>query len=119
MPFTKGQSGNPNGRPPKSRALTDGLETALNKSVLHGDKKIAAKKVMTAIMVELITNWEVRIGSKVYKVQSVKEWVELCKFVFSQIDGAPKGEIDLNADGIVRFIVQYADGLPNNTTPPA
>ena len=40
MPFQKGQTGNPNGRPPKSRALTEILEAAGGKTIEYQGKSV-------------------------------------------------------------------------------
>ena len=96
-----GQSGNPNGRPPKSRALTDLLEAAGSKTVedLSG-KKQAGKRVLARLVWEMVLTGQAEMpNGKMLTVDDVKEWKELVKFIYSHIDGPPRAELDITSGG--------------------
>jgi hypothetical protein len=108
--FQPGQSGNPKGRPPKSRALTELLERAGSKTVVVDGKKISGKRLYAERLWELITTGQVKFENKIYKVQSAKEWSDIVLKMLSHIDGPPKGELDITSAGNeIKINVIYAE----------
>ena len=93
MPFVKGQSGNPKGRAPltveqkRVKALTARLKSRDFIDIV--DKVITLAKGGHRWAVELLFKYQI---------------------------GLPKRTIDLEHDGEIRMIVEYADGLQNNPT---
>lgn len=94
MPFENGRSGNPNGRPPKKRALTDILEKA--GSTKQGT--LTAKKKLATLLWEGATTGVVTFDDAP-RVLSADEWLSLSKFIYQHIDGAPKNELDVTTNG--------------------
>ncbi len=99
MPFQKGQSGNPNGRPPKSRALTEILERGGSKTVEIDGKHVSGKRLVSMYIWELATTGKVQFEGRELRVSSVREWADIVKWIYSHIDGPPKGEIDITSGG--------------------
>ena len=94
MPFKQGVSGNPSGRPAH--------QTKYLKSLV----RLVKQDDWQAIIIKAIE--QAKRGDK-----SARD------FLADYCLGKPQQQVDLNTDAVVRFIVQYADGLPDNTTPPA
>lgn len=120
MPWSKGTSGNPKGRPPKTRALTDVLEAAGRKrdKLKASDVKqmmrshILAERVWEGITTGIITFAENR------KIElDATDYIGLLKFAYTQIDGPPKAELDLTSDG--EPIAIQITGVPSRAAPPA
>lgn len=106
----KGSQNNPRGRPPKSRALTALLETALAKPVTiereNGAARVAGSKLLAALLVELITTGSATLpGGKVLEA-APKDWIETVKWVYAHIDGPPKAELELS--GALEMLKGYA-----------
>jgi len=94
-------SGNPNGRPERSRALTAILEAAGEKKVKVGRKKTpqARKDLLAEMVWELVTDGKVTLPSgKVLKI-SPNDWLETWKFIYRQIDGPPVAGLDVTSQG--------------------
>jgi hypothetical protein len=82
MPFTKGQSGNPNGRPRKGKSLTEALEKALKKKGIDGTRNTEA---LADTLIELAIK-----GKNITAI----------KYNMDRVDGRPTESIELT-DGAV------------------
>jgi hypothetical protein len=99
MPFKKGASGNPNGRPPRNRALTQILEAAGNTKIEYGGKQSERKKVLAALLWEIATSGKADLPGGGKLDVAPQDWFGVVKFLYSHIDGAPKAELDVTTDG--------------------
>lgn len=87
MAFKKGESGNPSGRPPKSRALSDMLEKTLAKTIPTKDGKVSGKRVLASLVVEGITTGRVTFpGEEQPSTISVKDWIEFVKWAYQYLE---------------------------------
>lgn len=98
----KGVVYNPNGRPPKNRALTTILETAGAKKVRVGDKAISAKQLMARLLWEGVATGAVTFPSpspdappSVMPLDG-DQWLGLVKFIYQHVDGPPKQAVELS-----------------------
>lgn len=85
MPFAKGQSGNPAGRPRKNEEMRAALRRALKES----DNKDAIARAIVR--------------------EAAKGNVEAVKFVFDRIDGKVKDVLEAETTSHVVYEVHYAD----------
>ena len=101
--FTKGVSGNPKGRPPKQRALTAILERRGATRTLDADgKQRSGKNILARAVWELVTTGvtTLRNDNEIIELAvTSREWFEIVKWLYGQIDGPPRGELDLTTAG--------------------
>lgn len=114
MPWTPGVSGNPRGRPPKGRALTEILEKqgkATHKR--DGEARGTPRNKLLADMLwqGLLTGTVVLVNGRTLDL-TAGDWLDLAQFIYKQIDGPPKAEIDLKSDDkpvSIQFVMAAPD----------
>jgi hypothetical protein len=99
MPFRKGQSGNPNGRPPNERVLTKILERALSKTEERDGSRVARKRIMADMAAEAVINGKVTFPDGAVLELGPKEWVDFVQWVYKHVDGPPRQEVDMTSGG--------------------
>ncbi len=97
--FQPGVSGNPKGRPPKKRTLTNLLEKVANRKFTAEGEEIAAKQLFAAHIWEGLATGKITFpDSSILQLDSTS-YINLAKFALGQIDGPPKAEMDVTTEG--------------------
>ena len=107
----KGSKNNPNGRPPKSRALTDLLVKELSHPIDIDGAKVSGKKVVASLVVRAITTGRLKFPKDTEdSVISVKDWIEFVKWLHVHVDGSVKTDVDITSgDKPIRINVTVDD----------
>lgn len=87
MPFQKGQSGNPNGRPKKDQTLSDLLT-----KYLDGKDKVTNVKRKDLLIQKIV---ELALQGDVTSI----------KYIFDRVDGSPTSTVDLEHSGNIQLPV--------------
>lgn len=95
-----GVSNNPKGRPPKNRALTEILEKAGATSLDINGNKVSRKRLLASLLWEAATTGKITFEPERVEVCNVDQWLGIAKFIYTQVDGAPRQNVELTgADG--------------------
>lgn len=107
MPFPKGVSGNPKGRPKKNRTLATAIESVGN---VKGDDGLTNKRRLSNML------WEI-VSTKKYDNSPVPldQWMEIVKWFGQHIDGPVPQQLDVENGGGVVLRVIYENSRTNNT----
>jgi hypothetical protein len=102
--WKKGESGNPKGRAPKNRTLTDILEKAGNAKHDYGGSPITAKHLVANLLWQAAVEGQVIFPDGTILRLGVEDWIGVNKFIYQHIDGPPKAELDITSAGEQLFI---------------
>jgi hypothetical protein len=104
-----GKTNNPNGRPPKSKALTNMLEVALGKTRLYNGKSVSGKKILAELVSSAVVTGKVQFpDDNEISIISVKDWIEFVKWVYERVDGKPVQPVG-GDEGFAPIIVKLVD----------
>jgi hypothetical protein len=100
MAWKKGETGNPNGRPTKGRALTEILEKtgAKKVAVLRPDgttKQVSQRDILAALVWEAVTTGKVTLpDGGVKEITDFADWMACAQFVYKHIDGPAPAKLE-------------------------
>jgi hypothetical protein len=92
MPFERGQSGNPKGRPRKGKSLTEALEKALKQKREDGRKTY---DVLAATLIELA-------------IQDKN--IQALRYIYDRTDGKPTESIELTNNAVDQKLREIMNG---------
>lgn len=111
----KGTRNNPNGRPPKSRALTELLVKAVSRPVTLPDgKRTAGKRVLASLVAEVLITGRLRFPNDTEEsIISVKDWLEFVKWFYTYMEPPTQRNELTGADGgAINIVVNWDEHEP-------
>lgn len=101
MAFKPGQSGNPNGRPPKEQSLSHILSVVSEETsnLTSGSPKKFTYNVILAHYIwqaAIFGEFKFRDGRKVV-FEDASDWLKLVKWIYTRIDGTPRQAVDVTS----------------------
>jgi hypothetical protein len=115
--WTAGQSGNPKGRPPKQRMLTDLLRIEGEKSIVVGGEEVAGQEALAKAVWQFALTGEVWLSGKRLVAESVKEWASVVKWLYMQVEPPTAVEAPEEPEVVVR-VVRVEAPLPDQEPSP-
>jgi hypothetical protein len=115
MPFQPGTSGNPSGRPPKNRALTEILrKTGARKVAIQQPdgtiKEIPGREALARMVWEVVTSGQVTLpDGTVKEVADFADWFAAVQFIYKHIDGPAPSNVDITTAGQPLIRVVFED----------
>ena len=100
--FEKGKSGNPKGRPPKSRALTAILEKSGERKIARDGKQVAIRQVVADSLWDALKTGVLTLENGVtLAIKDLEEYMAIFKFVHGATDGPPPAAmaVDMTSQG--------------------
>lgn len=102
--WVKGQSGNPAGRAKKGRALADTLRVEMDANYWGEDvKKVTSRRLANAALTGYVQFETIKLlkdGTRDITVKktklNMKQWIDICKFIYGHLDGPAKIEIEMS-----------------------
>jgi hypothetical protein len=109
MAAPKGNRNNPNGRPPKNKALTDILEVSLSRTIEVDGKRINGKRVLADLVTSCLTTGRIRFPNDTEdSIVSVSDWMGMVKWVYERVDGRPIQPLGgVGDNGEIILLVKY------------
>ena len=99
-----GETGNPNGRPLKNRALTTLLERAGSKSLTAAGKRTSGKRWLAHALWELVTTGKVTMPDGSAMQVEPRDWLDTVKWLYGHVDG-PARQVSLDVRGYVGLAI--------------
>ena len=111
MKFKPGQTGNPNGRPKKDRALTALIETSLSHTIEIDGERVSGKRLLARLVTEAATTGEATLpNGKVLRL-APKDWLDFVKWIYAHIDGPAPAKHEITGEDGGALVVKVVKGV--------
>jgi hypothetical protein len=114
--WKKGQSGNPKGRPPKNRALTQLLKDCAQDKVVIDDEHLTYQKLLSRRVWEFVSTGQVSLSDGTLQASNIADWIAMVKWLYTHVDGQTRPVSDEDDELIVTVIRELAGGKNNDQT---
>ncbi len=102
-----GQSGNPKGKAPGSRAISEMLRLKGEETVVVGGQALSAQEALAEAIWRFVLKGDVMLGKQHLKAESVGDWVQAVKWLYTYVD-PPRGKMSEDEPEVVVRVVRVA-----------
>ncbi|MBA3872944.1 MAG: hypothetical protein H0X30_27750 [Anaerolineae bacterium] len=103
-----GQSGNPKGKTPGSRAISEILRLKGEEQVVVGGQALSAQEALAEAIWRFVLKGDVMLGKKHLQAESVVDWVQAVKWLYTYVD-PPQGKTMEHEPEVVVRVVRVAE----------
>ena len=119
-----GQSGNPKGKPPKHRELTEILQRAGAQTIEIDGKSVTGKRLVARMLWEIATTGQTKMPDGTPEGRLIlagpDAWFDIVKFIYAQVDGPPPQSVKLGNDpDSGAFIIAITERKDDRSLPAA
>jgi hypothetical protein len=111
-----GQSGNPKGRAPASRAISEMLRLKGEETVIVGGQALSQQEALAEAIWRFVLKGDVMLGKKHLKADSVGDWVQAVKWLYTYVD-PPRAKVNEAEPEVVVRVVRVGEDK-NAVEPP-
>ena len=112
-----GQSGNPKGRAPSSRAISEILRLKGEEMVVVGGQALSAQEALAEAIWRFVLKGDVRLGKKHLQAESVVDWVQAVKWLYTYVDPPKTKMTEAEPEVVVRVVRVNAEKIPHPLAP--
>jgi hypothetical protein len=102
--WQQGQSGNPKGRPPRQRALTELLRVQGEQPILVGGEAMSAQEALAKAVWQFAVTGEVWLMGNHLTASSVTEWAHVVKWLYTHIEPPTAVDAEDAPEVVVRVV---------------
>ncbi len=104
-----GQSGNPKGKAPGSRAISEILRLKGEEQVVVGGQALSAQEALAEAIWRFVLKGDVMLGKKHLQAESVVDWVQAVKWLYTYVDPPQRKAAEQEPEVVVR-VVRVSEG---------
>ncbi len=103
--FKTGQSGNPKGRPKRSRILTELLQQQGSARFMVGHDSVTAQEALARAVWQFVVTGEVWLMGKKLEASSAGEWASVVKWLYAHVEPTQMATVE-ESDGemVIRVV---------------
>jgi hypothetical protein len=111
-----GQSGNPKGKAPGSRAISEMLRLKGEETVVVGGQALSQQEALAEAIWRFVLKGDVMLGKKHLKAESVGDWVQAVKWLYTYVDPPRTTTAEAEPEVVVRVVRVNTNAIHHRDT---